>query len=217
LRRHFGDTWEDSIFNSKLVGLCIAATLALPAGAQATALKIVTVTAPDINCVFDPSCKLTVTDTVGDITIPGMTGKAFLQSRTFSGAPGAPGDGLTGYEYRLDFRQAASQVDSSCVTDFTVDFGPLVQLQYNKVGPNDDVYVVTKGGLGSIGLFSADMTDTKINFVFDQPVCAGVEGGKGQTTYFFGLASKGKPLDTTASLNVAGAGPIDVKARSPID
>jgi hypothetical protein len=205
------------MFNSKLVGLCIAATLALPVAAQATALKVVTVTAPDVNCVFDLSCKLTVTDTVGDIMIPGMAGKAYLQSRTFSGAPGAPGDGLTGYEYRLDFTQAVSQVDSSCVTDLTVNFGPLVQLQYNKVGPNDDVYVVTKGGLGSIGLFSADMTDTKINFVFDQPVCAGVDGGKGQTTFFFGLASKGKPLDSTASVNVVGFGPTDVKARSPIN
>lgn len=205
------------MFNSKLIGLPIAAILALPVAAQATALKIVNVTAPDVNCVFDPSCKLTVADTVGDIMIPGMIGKAFLQSRTFSGAPGAPGDGLTGYEYRLDFRQAVSQVDSSCVSDLTVDFGPLVQLQYNKVGPDEDVYVVTKGGLGSIGLLSADMTDTKINFVFDQPVCAGVEGSKGQTTFFFGLASKGKPLDTTASVGVPGFAPIDVKARSPID
>ena len=201
---------------SKTLRLWIAAAfVAAPAAAQAAALKVVTVTAPDINCVFDPSCKLVVTDSVGDIVIPGMTGKAILQSRSFSGAAGAPGAGLTGYEYRVDLTQAVSQVDGSCVSELTIDFGPLVQLQYNKVGPNDDVYVVTKGGLGLIGLFSADMTDTKINFVFDQPVCAGIEGGKGQTSFFFGLAAKGAPTPVTATVSVPGLGPVDVKARAP--
>ena len=120
-------------------------------------LKIVNVTAPDINCVFDPSCKLTVTDSAGDIVIPNVTGKAILQSRTFSGAAGAPGAGLTGYEYRVDLTQASIMGESAgCVTDMTVDFGPVTQLQYNKAGPDDDVYVVTKGGLGSVGLLSAD-------------------------------------------------------------
>lgn len=116
----------------------------------------------------------------------------------------------------MDLTQAVSQVDSSCVSDLTIDFGPLVQLQYNKAGPDDDVYVITKGGLGSVGLFSADMTDTKINFVFDQPVCAAVEGAKGQTSYFFGLASKAKPAGGIATVNVPGLGPVDVKDRTPI-
>ena len=87
------------------IGL-IAACLAVPAAALATPLKAVTVAAPDVNCVFDPSCKLTVADTVGDISVPGVTGKAVLQSRTFSGAAGAPGEGLTGYDYRIDLTQA---------------------------------------------------------------------------------------------------------------
>lgn len=211
-----GDAWEDSMLSKTIRLWAAAAFVAVPAVAQAVPLKVVTVAAPDVNCVFDPSCKLVVTDTVGDIVIPGMIGTAVLQSRSFSGAPGAPGDGLTGYEYRVDLTQATSQVDGSCVTDVTIDFGPLVQLQYNKVGPNDDVYVITKGGLGSVSLFSADMTDAKIAFVFDQPVCAGVEGKKGDTSYFFGLAAKGKPTPVTASVGVPAFVPVDVKARSPI-
>ncbi len=63
------------------------------------------------------------------------------------------------------------------MTDFTVDFGPVTQLQYNKAGPNDDVYVVTKGGLGSIGLLSADAMDNKIKFIF---AAAGVPGNRRQ-------------------------------------
>lgn len=200
----------------KTARLCIAAAfVAAPAALQAAPLKVVTVTAPDVNCVFDPSCKLSVTDTLGDIVIPNLMGKAVLQSRTFSGAPGAPGDGLTGYEYRVDLTQATTSAEFACVTDLTVDFGPLVKLQYNKAGPDDDVYVITKGGLGSIGLISADMTDTKITFVFDGPVCAGTEREKGATTYFFGLASKGKPTDIIASVGVPGFAPADVKARAP--
>jgi hypothetical protein len=201
---------------SKSIRLCAAAALlSVPAAVQAAPLTVVTVASPDINCVFDPSCKLTVTDSVGDIVIPGMTGKAVLQSRTFNGAAGAPGAGLIGYEYRVDFTQAVSQVDGSCVTDLTVDFGPLVQLNYNKPAPDDDVYVIVKGGLGSIGLLSADKTDNKITFVFDGAVCAATEGTKGVTSFFFGLAAKGAPAPTTASVGVPGIGPVDVKARSP--
>lgn len=197
----------------KTARLCIAAAfVAAPAAVQATPLNVVKVTS-DVACVFDPACKVFVSDTVGDIVIPAMTGKAFLQSRTFSGAPGAPGDGLTGYEYRIDLTQAVTQADSACIIDMTIDYGPLAKLNYDKSGPDDDVYVIVKGGLGSIGIFSADMTDTKITFVFDQPVCAGAEGGKGQTTYFFGLASKAKPMPGVASVTVAGFMAVDVKDR----
>lgn len=209
------DAWEDSMFIT-IMRLCAAAAcVAVPAVAQAVSLKVVTVTAPDVNCVFDPSCKLTVTDTIGDIVIPALSGKAVLQSRTFSGAAGAPGAGLTGYEYRVDLTQASTANDAACVTDLTVDFGPLVQLQYDKAGPNDDVYVINKGGLGTVGLFSADMTDNKITFVFDQPVCAAAEGAKGATSFFFGLAAKGAPTAVTASMGVPGSNPVDVKARAP--
>lgn len=202
---------------SKLIGLCVAAAfVAAPAAVQATPLKIVTVTAPDINCVFDPSCKLPVTDSVGDIVIPNATGKAILQSRTFSGVAGAPGDGLTGYEYRVDLRQASIEGEAAgCVTDMTVDFGPVTQLQYNKAGANDDVYVVTKGGLGSIGLLFAEFVDNKITFVFEQPVCPASESNKGQSSYFFGLAAKGVPAATMISVSVSAQLPQDVKGRSP--
>ena len=203
---------------SRLIGLCIAAAfVAAPATVQAASLKIVDVTAPDINCVFDPSCKLPVTDSIGDIVIPGVTGKATLQSRTFSGTAGAPGDGLTGYEYRVDLRQASIEGEAAgCVTDMTVDFGPVTQLQYNKAGADDDVYVVTKGGLGSIGLLFADFVDNKITFVFERPVCPTSESNKGESSYFFGLAAKGVPTATMVSVSVSALLPQDVKGRSPI-
>src|SRR4030042_6902181 len=68
-------------------------------------LKVVNVGAPSINCVFDPSCTVTVSDTTDTIPIP-AGGTNFLQSRTFVGKPGSPANGLFAYEYRIDLRNA---------------------------------------------------------------------------------------------------------------
>ncbi len=192
-----------------------AVCAAAPEIAGAAPLSVVEVTAPDINCVFNTTCKVTVTDSSGDISFGGMTGKGFLQSRTFPGAAGAPAEGKTGYEYRVDMTQATAIGDTACVTDPTVDFGPVTKLQYDKVGPLDDVYVVTKGGLGTIKLASAAQTGSVITFVFSQPVCAADPSSKGETSFFFGLASTGLPKAITATVGIPGLGQIKVDARSP--
>ena len=83
--------------------------------AGAAPLTVVTVAAPDINCVFETDCTVVVTDSVGNIALPSATGIARLQSRTFAGQPGAPGAGKTGYEYRLDLTQATAIGDVACV------------------------------------------------------------------------------------------------------
>jgi hypothetical protein len=185
--------------------------------ARAAALTIVTVAAPDINCVFETDCSIVVTDSVGNISLLGATGTARLQSRTFPGKPGAPGDGKTAYEYRVDLTQATTIGDTACVTALEVDFGPVTKLQYNKVGPTDDVFVITKGGLGSIGLASAEQDRRGIiTFTFSQPVCAADASSPGQTSFFFGLASIHPPKGIVATVESPGVFPdIDVKARAP--
>lgn len=205
----------DMNISTKILFGVAAACAAAPEIARAAPLSVVEVTAPDINCVFNTTCKLTVTDSVGDVSFPGMSGKGILQSRTFSGASGAPGDGKTGYEYRVDLTQATAIGDVACVTDLTVDFGAVTKLQYNNAGPVDDVYVVTKGGLGTIKLASADQTGNVITFVFSQPVCAADPSTKGETSYFFGLASAWTPKAITATVGIPGLGQIKVDARAP--
>jgi hypothetical protein len=192
-----------------------AVSLAAFGGAQAASLSVVTVAAPDINCVFETDCTIVVNDSVGTIALPSMTGTARLQSRTFDGKPGAPAAGKTGYEYRVDLTQATALGDVACVTALSVDFGPVSKLQYNKVGPTDDVFVVTKGGLGTIGLASAEQTGNIITFTFSQPVCAADAISKGQTTYFFGLASATAPKGIVAHIEAPGLDDVDVKARAP--
>src|SRR5437763_6750077 len=136
-------------------GLIAIAALAMASSeGEAQPLKIVEVSAPAINCVFNASCKITVSDTVGNILLPTVApGTAWLQSRTYSGQPGTPAAGLTAYEYRLSMTQALGQAD--CITGFTVNFGPHKPLPY-KDGTPSDVFVVTGGGLGTISLKSAE-------------------------------------------------------------
>jgi hypothetical protein len=196
---------------------CLTAVLCSLAGAAVAApLTVVTVAAPDINCVFETDCTVVVTDSIGTIPVPNATGTARLQSRTFAGMSGAPAAGKTAYEYRVDLTQATAVGDVACVTALDVDFGPVTKLQYNKVGPTEDVFVVTKGGLGSIGLASADQNGNVITFTFSQPVCAADTSGPGQTTFFFGLASIHPPKAIAATIEAPGVMPdLTVKARAP--
>jgi hypothetical protein len=190
--------------------------VAVPSAAIAAQLSIVAVSAPAINCVFETDCTIVVTDSVGIIPIPNLiAGAARLQSRTFAGQAGAPAAGKTGYEYRVDLTTAVTNAEFSCVTDLAVDFGPITKLQYDNTGPTDQVYVVTKGGIGKIGLLFAEQSGNIVTFTFNQPVCAGYTPNTGDTTFFFGLTSEFAPHAIIAKVGVPGELPVDVKARGP--
>jgi hypothetical protein len=187
-----------------------------PALAWAQPLGIVSVKAPAINCVFDPSCKVVVKDTSGPITLAGAAGKGFLQSRTYQGKPGAPGNGKHVYLYRIDLRQAYGIVNAPCVSTFAITFGPVVAtLDYDKSGAPDHVFVVTAGGLGSVGPKTATRSADVITFAFNPPVCVGGSPGKGESTYFFGLAASTAPHAVTATLTETGGKGHGIPARAP--
>jgi hypothetical protein len=181
----------------------------------AVPLKVVNVGAPAINCVFNPPCTVTVSDMVSDIPMSaGGTGR--LQSRTYKGYPGAPADGLFAYEYRLDLTNAVGLTNIACIDWMTITFGPVVNtLDYNGDKKPDQVFVVTSGGLGTIGLASAVETGSIIKFKFSSPVCEGGAPGKGDTSFFWGLVSKKPQTNVTATLHETGGATHVVKARSP--
>jgi len=181
----------------------LSTLLASASPVAAKPLKIVTVGAPAINCVFNPTCKLTVTDSSGNLDMPFLAtpGTAWLQSRTFSGEPGTPGAGLTAYEYRLSMTQAAGHSD--CVLGLVLDFGPVKQLPYT-TGNLSDIYVVTAGGVGTVGLKSADQEGNIITFEFDKPLCVPSAPSSTATTFFFGLASSQPPKAMSAGLFAPG-------------
>ena len=182
---------------------------------QAVPLKVVNVSAPAINCVFNPTCTVTVNDTSDNVTLS-AGGTGFLQSRTYKGAAGAPAAGLFAYEYRLDLRNAVGALNIACINWMTISFGPVVgTLNYGGDAKPDQVFVVTGGGLGTIGLASAVQSGNSIKFTFASPVCEGGAPGKGDSSFFWGLVSKQPPKNVTATLHETGGATHVVKARSP--
>jgi len=197
----------------RLFAACIL--IALPAAAQAAPLTIVEVGAPAVNCVFNTTCKIIVTDSVGAIAVPDAVGTASLQSRSYVGAPGAPAAGKIGYEYRVDLTQSVAVGGAVCVSALKIEFGPISKFHYKTGGPPADVFVVTSGGLGNVGLASADQTGDVITFNFKNPgVCPGASPGKGDTSFFFGLAAVKPPKAITAQVKL-GAAFVIVPARAP--
>ena len=187
--------------------IALAALLLLAGGARAQPLKVVEVSAPAINCVFNASCTITVSDSIGKILLPTVApGSTWLQSRTFSGQAGAPAAGLTGYEYRISMTEAAGQAD--CITGFVVNFGPHKPLPYQGANTQSDVYVVTGGGLGTISLKSAERFGDAIEFTLKTPLC--LNGGTDikNTTFFIGLAAAAAPMHVNAQIAVIGQVPI---------
>jgi hypothetical protein len=198
--------------------LLITLMLVTPLAIQAVPLKVVNVGAPAINCVFTTTspCSITVSDTVSDVPMSaGGTGR--LQSRTYKGMSGSAASGLFAFEYRLDLTNAVGVLNIACIDWMTISFGPVVStLDYDGDKKADQVFVVTSGGLGTIGLTSAVQTGSNIKFVFTKPVCEGGAPGKGDTSFFWGLVSKNPPVNVTATLHESGGATHVVKARSPM-
>src|SRR5262245_5024315 len=108
----------------RVVAGAAAAVVRSVLAAQAQPLTVVEVNAPAVNCVFHPACTITVSDSVGFIPLPYLVAPntAFLQSRTFSGAPGTPAAGKAGYMYRISLTQAGGSPD--CLGGLALNFGP---------------------------------------------------------------------------------------------
>lgn len=171
----------------------------VPAGG----LKIVNVGAPAINCIFDTDCTITVSDVLATFSIPGGSGEARLISRQFPiGEAGTAGEGLYGYLYRIDMNNVVATSEVSCVDTLAFDFGPVEKLDYNGDIELDDVWIVSSGGLGSMGPSSAELSNNELTFTFDPMICPGTTGSEvGDDTYYFGLASAQPPQDVVARVN----------------
>ena len=193
-----------------------AAALALMTlTATAQPLTVVEVGAPAINCVFSPTCSIVVNDSLGYLALPYIaTPKtAWLQSRTYTGAPGTPGAGKTGYEYRLSLTEASGSSD--CLNGLTLNFGPVTKLPY-KGGQQADIFVVTTGGLGTIGVKSAEKFGNVIVFDFAKRLCLAGGPDVKNTTFFFGLAASTPPMAVAGQIFATGSTPFfAVAARVP--
>ena len=177
---------------------------------RAVPLRVVNVQAPNVNFVFDPSGTIVVQDLSSKIWTNG-----FLQSRTFRGAAGAPAKGLYVYEYRVDLRNEVGIVAIPFITSLTIDVGPNVPLDFNGDRRLDDVFVITKGGMGTIALASAVRTGNNVKFTFASPVGGGGSPGRGESSFFFGIVSRypRRTVMATAPNNIGAA--LSLEAWAP--
>ena len=200
-----------------IVAFGIFVFIAGAARAETRSLTIVEVGFPAANCVFSASCTITVNDSVGHIQMPFLAKErtALLQSRTFTGASGTPAAGLTGYIYRISLTQAAGR--GGCLLGFVIDFGPVAKLPYKAGSPPADVFVGSLGGgLGTIGLASAEQSGDIITFTLKSPLCLPESPSNDATTFFIGLASNQRPKAITASVFASGSPPTySMPARAP--
>jgi hypothetical protein len=188
--------------------LLAAAALLAPGSAHAALLTVVDVAAPAVNCVFDADCSVVVNDSTGTLQYTPLGEGAFVQTRAYPGDVGAPGAGTTAYLYRVDLVQGVASTE--CLVGMVVDFGPVTKLTYPSNQPAD-VFVITQGGVGSVGIASAEQDGDVITFTFSAPLCAG------QSSYFFGLAAAGPPQSSTATLFGYGSPPfVQTGARAPL-
>ena len=206
-------------FSFALVVAALIVTGVNAYSAKAVDLNIVEVAAPSINCNFHVTCGVVVEDTTDEIVLS-AGGKNFLQSRTIKAQMGSPAGGMYGYLYRLDMTQAIGIVAIPCVETLTLDFGHVVNaFDYNNDGTTgDEVFVINRGGLGSIGISRAEKNANMIKFTFASPVCAGSQSQAGDSSYFFGLISTQDPRFLTATVRdnlVPVDRPVEVRVPDP--
>ena len=173
-------------------------------------------TAHDFDCLFGDQCQTArAAKQVSTITLPaGVTGTATFETNTVLGSGSVPGSGKTGYAYRVDMSKAVSGEEVACVTDVTVELGPITQLKYDG-NLLADVFVVTQGGLGTVNIYSAVTTGNLTTFTFDRPLCAGDGTNPGLASFYFGVASIHPPKPVSVNLGWPGLVPISVDARAP--
>lgn len=192
-----------------------ALALAAAGAAAATPLTVVNVSSSNVVCAFNTTCHVTVTDSTGLFPPrPGYSGKPKLHTRTFVGAPGSQGEGLTAYLYQADFTKAHVETDRNCAINLQLKFGDVAPLNYDGSGAAD-VFVITSGSSGTDGLVSADKVGNIVTLTFTQEVC-GQGAGLPTLSYYVGMASAASPRAGAAKVDLTfGGGTVNVRARTP--
>ena len=187
---------------------------ACPANAQ-EALKVVDVGAPAINCIFSAACQVVVTDSIGDIPLAGTKLNGRLQSRTHVGAPGSAAAGATAYLYRVDLSHVTRVAPRPCVAAVWISTGYPSARQYDGAKGAEHVFVLTTGGLGSVGVASAIQEGEMTKVTFSRPVCAGARAGRGESSFFFGISSPYPPRVTASSVQTLAGSKAIASVRAP--
>ena len=170
--------------------LVLFSIAALAMAAPAFALNVVN-TSWTVQCIFSPTCSVSVTDYVAEFPVSGGSGNGRLQSRIFQSQ-----DGRWVYEYRINMTQVAGLTYPPYASYLAIDrWGTPHQYDFNSDGiSTDDVFNITSGGVGTKAVTSAFPVSTYTYFYVSGRVYSGSAPGNGESSYFFGLVSDQAPV-----------------------
>lgn len=180
-------------------------------------LRIVEVRSPQINCVFDRDCRITVRDFSEQFTLPFATGTGFFQSRQFPvGEPGTRGEGLHPYLYRLDLTQMRNERAARCIRSIRLDAPALAPLAYStrRNGRQADLFYISNG-LGKARPTRAIRDGKAIELRFRDLCSAGPNDNAGVSSVFFGFAATTPPATVRAQVTDQDGRAVDVLAKAP--
>lgn len=189
---------------------CLAFGAFFSAALAATPLTIVQVQEHALACLLSANCVVNSTLTNSTFTLTGVAGNGVLHTRTAAVTAGVAA-GETIYAYRVDMTAARQSATggSVCVKNMTINFGPDSPLAYIPATAangaiSGDVFVISSGGPGTVGLASATRNGNAITFVFSTPICPTMPAithvAAGTSSFLFGLAAPTAPKAGVALL-----------------
>jgi hypothetical protein len=95
-----------------------------------------------------------------------------------------------------------------CIKSFEIKFGNVASFDFNNDGTNDEAYVVTTGGAGTVHPASIQRVGKKLVVRFNPPLCAG------ESSVAVGLLSKRPPRDENGRICLT-SGNLKVDSRAP--
>ena len=165
---------------------------ALAMAAPAFAYNVVN-TSWTVQCIFSPTCSVTVTDYVAEFAVSGGSGNGRLQSRIFQSQ-----DGNWVYEYRINMTQVAGLTYTPYADYLAIyNWGTPIQYDFNSDSvATDHVFNITSGGCSPCTktVTNAFLSSGYTYFYASSGVYSGSYVGGGESTYFFGLVSSQAPV-----------------------
>ena len=180
---------------SRSIPMVLFSLVALVLAVPASALDVVN--APwTFQCLFSPTCSVSVTDHVSTFAVSGGSGSGRLQSRVFQGQAGTVGAYKWVYEYRIDMSPVAGLTYPPYADYLAIsNWGPVREYDYNGDGiATDDVFNITSGGIGTKAVTAAWVSAPWTYFYVGSKVWSGSYPGGGESSYFFGLTSDQAPV-----------------------
>jgi hypothetical protein len=190
--------------------IALFSLVSLAVSAPAFALNVVN-TSWTVQCIFSPTCSVTVTDYVAEFAVSGGSGNGRLQSRVFQSQ-----DDRWVYEYRINMTQVAGYTSPPYADYLAIDrWGTPRQYDFNSDGiSTDDVFNITSGGVGTKAVTSAFPVGTWTYFYVSGNVYAGSYPGNGESSYFFGLVSDQAPVLRTVWVHL-DSGWVSMQGYAP--